>query len=119
MSSPEKITFEELPQAISALNEKVQKLTELVINKFDIEQDSISQDSWMDLDELCNYLPDKPSKPTVYAWVCQRSIPYHKPSKKLSFLKSEIDDWLIKSRRLTLEEINEQAINHCNKRRIK
>jgi tmRNA-binding protein len=30
----------------------------------------------------------------VYAWIGQRSIPYHKKGKKLMFLKSEIDSWL-------------------------
>ncbi|MDR1583704.1 MAG: helix-turn-helix domain-containing protein [Prevotellaceae bacterium] len=32
-----------------------------------------------------------PAKPTVYAWIGQRSIPCHKKGKKLMFLKSEID----------------------------
>jgi excisionase family DNA binding protein len=51
-------------------------------------------DKWMDLNELCNYLPDRPSKPTVYGWVNQKNIPVHKGGKKLRFLKSEIDIWL-------------------------
>lgn len=49
---------------------------------------------WFDLKELCNYLPDKPSKLTVYGWVSSHSIPFHKGTKKLRFLKSEIDNWL-------------------------
>jgi excisionase family DNA binding protein len=51
-------------------------------------------DRWLNLLELCDYLPDKPAKPTVYAWVNQGMIPYHKGGKKLRFLKSEIDEWL-------------------------
>jgi len=51
-------------------------------------------DKWMNLNELCNYLPDRPSKPTVYSWVNQKNIPVHKGGKKLRFLKSEIDIWL-------------------------
>lgn len=55
---------------------------------------SIDSDRWFDINELRNYLPDKPSKMTVYGWVHDRSIPFHKGAKKLRFLKSEIDSWL-------------------------
>lgn len=51
-------------------------------------------DRWMDLNELCQYMPDKPSKATVYGWVNNGSIPVHKGGKKLRFLKSEIDKWM-------------------------
>lgn len=58
-------------------------------------QGNITEPSqWFDLNELRNYLPDKPSKMTVYGWVRNKSIPYHKGAKKLRFLKSEIDAWL-------------------------
>ena len=33
------------------------------------------------------YLPDRPAKQTVYGWVFQKKIPYHKKGKKLQFLK--------------------------------
>ena len=56
----------------------------------------IETDVWFDLGELCQYHPDKPSKPTVYGWVNARTIPVHKGGKKLRFLKSEIDNWLKK-----------------------
>lgn len=65
----------------------------------------------MDLEELCAYLPDKPSKQTVYGWVCRRHIPYHKKTKKLAFLKSEIDEWVATSRHETADEIRESAMS--------
>jgi excisionase family DNA binding protein len=64
---------------------------------------------WFDLNELCLYIPDKPSKPTVYGWVNAGSIPVHKGGKKLRFLKSEIDSWLMQGRRKTLAEITSEA----------
>ena len=51
-------------------------------------------DRWMNLSELCDYLPDKPGKATVYTWAKHGTIPVHKGGKKLRFLKSEIDKWL-------------------------
>jgi predicted DNA-binding transcriptional regulator AlpA len=66
-------------------------------------------DRWFDLNELCIYHPDKPSKPTVYGWVNASTIPVHKGSKKLRFLKSEIDNWLRQGRKKTLAETASEA----------
>ncbi len=66
-------------------------------------------DRWFDLNELCIYHPDKPSKPTVYGWVNAGIIPVHKGGKKLRFLKSEIDTWLMQGRKKTLAEIASEA----------
>jgi excisionase family DNA binding protein len=64
---------------------------------------------WFDLNELCTYIPDKPSKPTVYGWVNAGTIPVHKGGKKLRFLKSEIDSWLMQGRKKTLAEVTSEA----------
>jgi excisionase family DNA binding protein len=70
-------------------------------------------DRWFDLNELCDYHPDKPSKPTVYGWVNVGCIPVHKGGKKLRFLKSEIDSWLRQGRKKTLAEIATEAAQYC------
>lgn len=56
------------------------------------------KDHWFDLKKLCIYLPDKPSKLTVYSWVRNNKIPFHKGAKKLIFLQSEIDTWMKEGR---------------------
>lgn len=70
-------------------------------------------DRWFDLNELCIYHPDKPSKPTVYGWVNARAIPVHKSGKKLRFLKSEIDTWLMQGRKKTFTETAREAVQYC------
>lgn len=75
-----------------------------------------TSDSWLNLIELCDYLPDKPAKPTVYAWVNNGLIPYHKGAKRLRFLKSDIDAWLQQGRRKTTEENKADAINLIKKK---
>jgi excisionase family DNA binding protein len=69
----------------------------------------IATDRWLDLNELCIYHPDKPSKPTVYGWVNAGTIPVHKGGKKLRFLKSEIDSWLRQGKKKTLAETASEA----------
>ena len=66
-------------------------------------------DRWLDINELCQYLPDKPAKPTVYQWVSEMKIPCHRGTKKLRFLKSEIDNWLMQGRRKTVQELQLEA----------
>ena len=45
------------------------------------------------IDELIEYLPDKPKKSTIYVWTSTGKIPYIKIGKKLFFEKSKIDAW--------------------------
>ncbi len=54
-------------------------------------------DRWLSLTELIEYLPSKPAPATIYGWVSKKTIPYHKCGKRLSFLKSEIDEWVFKN----------------------
>ena len=72
-------------------------------------EQSTETNQWFDLNELCIYHPDKPSKPTVYGWVNAGIIPVHKGGKKLRFLKSEIDNWLRQGRKKTLAETASEA----------
>ena len=76
-------------------------------------------DCWFDLNEFCNYHPDKPSKPTVYGWVNAGIIPVHKGGKKLRFLKSEIDGWLKQGRRKTISETTREAEVYCSTKKTR
>lgn len=69
-------------------------------------------DRWFDINELCNYLPDKPARATVYGYVHFGKIPFHKGQKKLRFLKSEIDAWLSLGRIKTVDEIQAEVDNY-------
>ena len=79
------------PEELESLIYKVVKEVLSEIKEFKPEN---IPDKWMNLSELCNYLPDKPSKATVYTWAKHGTIPVHKGCKKLRFLKSEIAKWL-------------------------
>ncbi len=76
-------------------------------------------DHWFDLNELCNYLPDKPAKATAYGWIHAGTIPHHKGKKKLRFLKSEIDQWLKTGKRNTVAETANEAENYLKKKKGK
>jgi excisionase family DNA binding protein len=105
----ENLTLETLPQAFTHLTNEVSEIKKLLLQKSEQQTET---DCWFDLNELCKYHPDKPSKATVYGWVNANTIPVHKGGKKLRFLKSEIDNWLKQGRKKTNAEIASEADNY-------
>jgi len=103
----EGLTLESLPKAFTHLTNEVREIKRLLLQKSN--EQPPETDSWFDLNELCIYHPDKPSKPTVYGWVNAGTIPVHKGGKKLRFLKSEIDSWLKQGRKKSNAEIEQEA----------
>src|SRR3982751_2306496 len=98
----ENLTLETLPKAFSQLTNEVSEIKRLLLERSNDK--SADLDRWFDLNKLCQYHPDKPTKPTVYGWVNACVIPVHKGGKKLRFLKSEIDTWLKQGRKKTFSE---------------
>jgi excisionase family DNA binding protein len=103
----DELTFDRLPEAVSYLIGRIESL-EQALQKQN-ERPDAPVDGWMNIDELKEYLPDKPAKPTIYGWVSQRLIPHHKGGKKLRFRKSEIDNWLSEGKRQSAGEIEAAA----------
>jgi hypothetical protein len=93
---------EELKELISgAVNE--------ALSKIDKTKSAPQVDQWLTLEQLCEYRPEKPAKATVYAEVSKGLIPVHKKSKRLIFLKSEIDAWIKNGRKKTTAELIDEA----------
>jgi excisionase family DNA binding protein len=103
----EGLTLETLPKAFTDFTNEVNEKFRLLLEKSN--EQPTKTDRWFDLNELCIYHPDKPSKPTVYGWVHSGLIPVHKGGKKLRFLKSEIDSWIKQGRKKTLAETATEA----------
>ena len=109
------LTLETLPKAFTLLSNEVSEIKRLLLESS--SHQPTEADRWFDLNELCSYHPDKPSKPTVYGWVNAGRVPVHKGGKKLRFLKSEIDLWLKQGRKKTLAETAHQAEQYLKAKR--
>ena len=114
--SEKNITFEDLPKAMSWMMDK--------LNKLDSKIDGLNNtpqirpaDQWMNLKELCEYLPSHPAEQTVYGWTSCHQIPFHKRGKRIMFLKSEIDAWLHDGKRKSQKELAEEAAQFINAKR--
>ena len=101
-------TLEEMPKALNFLIKKVDSLQETV-NTLRHKQQASESPRWMNIDELCAYHPSHPKKQTVYEWVSKKTIPYHKMTKGLMFLQSEIDEWLKRGAQKSEEELLQEA----------
>ena len=110
--------LEEMPQALNYLISKVESLEEMV-NELSIQKDVPEQLEWMNIDDLRQYLPSHPAKQTIYGWVNDKLIPYYKTSKKLTFKKSEIDDWLHQGHRKSTEELQREAGEFITRKKMK
>lgn len=89
-SSEERITFDNLPKAVAMLLEEVRSLKALTENLTTYGGFS----PWMDVDELCEYLPGHPAKCTIYSWIHDGFIPYHRCGKTFCFYRPDIDRWI-------------------------
>lgn len=105
------ITFEKLPEAMGYLIREVEALKNALSEKYE----PTPTDSWFNVDELREYLPDHPAKATIYGWVSTKQIPNHKGGKKLRFLKSEIDNWLSSGKRKSESELQDEAAEYLKK----
>lgn len=105
-------TFDNLPKLVKALISEVFDLKTSISNK---ETKKSEFDQWFDLDGLVAYDPEKRGKPTFYGYVSRNEIPFHKRGKKLTFLKSEIDEWLKSGRVKTNAEIEAEALHLLNR----
>ena len=112
----EAITFETMPKAMAYPINKVEALEKALLEKN--ETPATPVDRWLNIDELKAYLPDHPAKATIYGWVSKREIPYHKGSKKLRFLQSDIDKWLSNGKHRSENELKDEANKYCETRKI-
>lgn len=85
------ITFEQLPQAVSMLIEKVGQLADKV-EKVLGNTGQRQERRLLTLDDVATLL-DKSSS-TIYAMTSDKCIPYHKRGNKLYFFENEIIAWI-------------------------
>lgn len=90
------LSFDSLPGEVAAMNRKL----DLLLSFVSPQGSEKDRDRLLTLDELQNYLPEQPAKPTVYGWVNERKIPFEKHGRRLYFRKTSIDKWLENGRQI-------------------
>jgi excisionase family DNA binding protein len=96
------VSFENLPQAVSLLLEKVDSLEQLLKS----QQTIISQapsDRPMSITEAAKFV--NLTVPTLYGFVSKRTIPFSKVGKRLYFSETELTSWIQSGRKQTRDEL--------------
>ena len=105
------LSFDSLPATVSLIYEKVKNIEQLLLKPLEDLNSRDSTDHWLSVDELVAYLPGQPAKSTIYGMVHRREIPHKKMGRRLIFLQSEINSYLMSLKRKTAVEIDVEAEN--------
>ncbi|MDI1318086.1 helix-turn-helix domain-containing protein [Flavobacterium sp.] len=106
MENPFEIILQKLENIEKSLEDLKNKGIETPSNKLDI----------FNTEEVADYI--RLTVPTIYGLVHRNKIPYCKKGKKLYFVKSDIDKWILEGRNKTTSELNLLADKYLMKHRL-
>lgn len=95
------LTFDKLPEAVQEVNLRLKRIESLLSASHQVAP--AEPDKRMNIRGAAEFL--NCAVPTIYGLVHRRLIPHEKKGKRLYFLKSELNEWLRKGKRLTIDEI--------------
>lgn len=112
----ERITFDQLPEMIGLIIEKLDRIEKL-IGKGERIEEHIGKEM-LTVDEACEFMGV--SKSTLYKMSMNRDIPVYKPTGgRIYFKKDDIADYLKTNRVMSRKEIELEAINYITTQAIK
>lgn len=106
------INFESLPQRVNQLHEQLTNIERLLLQRGNETPEPDQLLTIQQAGQLLNL-----SVPTLYGYVQRAEIPVCKRGKRLYFSKQELTDWIKAGRKLTREEITDQAATKLRKRK--
>jgi excisionase family DNA binding protein len=107
------ITFEQLPQAISQLQDKLENIERLLLSQDHTPPPE--EDKLLTIREAAEVL--HLTVPTVYGLVQRSEVPVSKKGKRLYFSKKELTAWIMSGRKKTISEIEEGTEQYIQSRR--
>jgi len=107
------ITFEQLPQAVSQLQDKLDNIERLLLSQNNTPQPE--EDRLLTIREAAEIL--HLTVPTVYGLVQRSEVPVSKRGKRLYFSKQELTAWIMSGRKRTISEINAETDSYLSSRR--
>ena len=106
------MTFEQLPQAIIQLYDKLDNIERLILaqgNPASSEADQI-----LTIEEAAAFA--RLSKATLYGLVSRSEIPSMKKGKRLYFSKQELTEWIKAGRKKTVSEIAAETDSYLTRK---
>jgi excisionase family DNA binding protein len=108
------LTFDQLPKAVSTLQETVNDIKRLLQEKSN-PGPQVESDELLTVQDTAKFL--SLSVPTVYGLISKGELPVMKRSKRCYFSKIELINYLKQGRKKTNAEIGAEAEKHINRKR--
>ena len=109
------ITFNDLPQAVTQLYNKLERIERLLESQSNVAQ--IDGDKLLTIREASEII--HLSVPTIYGLVQRREIPVSKKGKRLYFTRQELTQWIKTGRKKTVSEIESEADQYIVKKGLR
>jgi excisionase family DNA binding protein len=100
----EPFNFNELPEVVRQLFEKVEHIEILLAR---LEPKEPNENEILNIEEAAEFL--KVSVAALYTKVSRQEIPVSKPGKRLYFNRTDLKEWIRQGKRKTLSEIRRDA----------
>jgi len=100
----EPFNFNELPEVVRQLFEKVERIEMLMAR---LEPKEPDENEILNIEEAAEFL--KVSVGALYTKVSRQEIPYSKPGKRLYFNRIDLKEWIRLGKRKTLTEIRQDT----------
>jgi excisionase family DNA binding protein len=108
------ITFNDLPEAIRQVQQKLDNIERLLSEKSENGADK-PEEQFFTIHEAAQFL--NLSVPTIYGYVSRSAIPVSKRGKRLYFSKLELIQWVKDGRKKTASEIESEAASYVKSKR--
>ncbi len=105
------LTFNDLPQAVIELYNKLNNIETLLLEKSN--QPATEQEQFLTIKEAAKFL--NLSVPTIYGFTQRAEIPVCKRGKRLYFSKLGLIEWIKQGRKKTISETAQEAANYNKK----
>jgi excisionase family DNA binding protein len=103
-------TFDQLPQMVGKLFDKLSKIESLLQEKEKVIQQT---DELLSVTQTAEFL--NLSVTTIYGKVSRKEIPVNKQGKRLYFYRSQLSDWIKAGKKKMLFEVDKEAADHLSK----
>jgi excisionase family DNA binding protein len=108
----QEITFNDLPQAVTQLYNKLERIERLLESQNNAAR--VDNDRLLTIREAAEII--HLSVPTIYGLVQRQAIPVAKKGKRLYFTKQELTEWIKTGRKKTVAEIQSQAYQYITRK---
>lgn len=109
------ITFEQLPTAVSQLNQKLENIERLLLSQSNKDNPKETEEKLLTVQAAASFL--SLSVPTIYSKVSRNELPFMKRGKRLYFSQNELLEYLKRGRVKSNDELQAEAALYTLKKK--